>query len=458
MNDPQHIAVIDIGKTNAKLALVDLSDLREIAVITQPNIVRHGPPWPHFDVEAHWAFLLAGLKRFHQEHRVDAISVTTHGASVALLDGQGQLAAPILDYEHHFPPHIVADYDTLRPAFSETGSPSLVGGLNVGAQLHFQFASDPRLFARTAYILGYPQYWGHRLTGELAFDVTSIGCHTDLWAPQTGQFSSLVDRLHIAEKLAPIKKPSDILGSILPQIAAQTGLAETTPVVCGIHDSNASLYPHLLVSDAPFSVVSTGTWVIAMAIGGDQVSLDPARDTLINVNALGDAVPSARFMGGREFEMIQRDPVEVSQADVSDILAQNIMLMPAVEAGSGPFQGRKMAWIGPEPPVGSGQRHAALSYYLALMTGTCLDLAGATGTTIVEGPFARNAAYLDMLEAMTNRQVVASASATGTSVGAALLFSGSGHSIPTPQKQVSRQTSDLRAYAMAWQNNLTVRS
>ena len=41
-----------------------------------------------------------------------------------------------------------------------------------------------------------------------------------------------------------------------------------TPVLTGIHDSNASLLPHLIDRKPPFAVVSTGTWVIAMAIGG----------------------------------------------------------------------------------------------------------------------------------------------------------------------------------------------
>ena len=76
------------------------------------------------------------------------------------------------------------------------------------------------------------------------------------------------------------------------------------PVFCGIHDSNASLLPHVLTRPAPFSVVSTGTWVVIMAIGARKVALDEARDTLINVNALGDPVPSARFMGGRAFAML----------------------------------------------------------------------------------------------------------------------------------------------------------
>ena len=84
-----HIAVIDIGKTNAKLALVDLAARAEIAVTTRPNRVIPGPPWPHFDTEGHWQFILDGLRDLHARHGVDAISVTTHGASGVLLDAKG---------------------------------------------------------------------------------------------------------------------------------------------------------------------------------------------------------------------------------------------------------------------------------------------------------------------------------------------------------------------------------
>lgn len=61
----RHVAVIDIGKTNAKLALVDRQSLTEISVITRPNTVLPGPPWPHFDVDGHWAFLLDEIGRAH---------------------------------------------------------------------------------------------------------------------------------------------------------------------------------------------------------------------------------------------------------------------------------------------------------------------------------------------------------------------------------------------------------
>lgn len=417
-----HVAVIDIGKTNAKLALVDLSDLSEVAVITRPNRVLAGPPYPHFDVEGHWAFLLDGLARFQAEHGIDAISITTHGACAALLDADGALSASILDYEFDGPDETSAAYDALRPPFDETGSPRLACGLNIGAQLHWQLSNDPGLKERTKTIVTYPQYWGHRLTGVAATDVTSLGCHTDLWNPHEGRFSSLVDRLEISDKIASARQSADILGPILPEIATRTGLPEGTPVHCGIHDSNASLLPHILSQTAPFSVVSSGTWTIAMAIGGQPMPLDPDKDVLINVNAQGTAVPSARFMGGREHDLATGGPYpEATDADIDAVLETGVMLMPAVVSETGPYRGCASRWIGPEPRIGSAERGVAVALYLALVTRRCLDLIGHRGAIIVEGPFARNRIYLQMLSVATGCNVVPMVSATGTSQGAALL-------------------------------------
>lgn len=457
-----HVAVIDIGKTNAKLALVDRESLTEIVVITRPNIVRPGPPWPHFDVEGHWAFLLDGLRAFHAAHGIDAITVTTHGACAALLDDSGELAAPILDYECAGPDDVAESYNAIRPPFSETGSPRLARGLNIGAQLFWQFRMDPDLKARTRQIVTYPQFWAARLTGVPAMDVTSLGCHTDLWNPQARAFSSLVASLDIADKLAPVRSPSDVLGTVLPHIAEATGLSPDTPVLCGIHDSNASLLPHVLGKKAPFSVISTGTWVIAMSLGGKPVTLDPDLDTLINVTALGQPAPSARFMGGREHDIASGGSYpEPTQQDLEAILSNEIMLMPAVAAETGPFKGCRPGWLGAEPNVGSGQRGAAVALYLALVTAECLTNIGHDGAIIVEGPFASNTVYLTMLSAVSASDVYRSTGSTGTSSGAAMLLR---HETATPSVHdglVSVQAQDaaaLRHYASVWRQNVQRRS
>lgn len=452
----KHVAVIDIGKTNAKLVLVDLADMSELAVVTRPNRVLPGPPWPHFDLDGHWEFILESLSRFQSDHGIDAISVTTHGASVVLLDEFGNLAAPMLDYEHPGPDAFAVSYDAIRPDFSETGSPRLSMGLNVGAQLHYMFETVPGLRERTGYILTYPQYWSYRLTGVPATEVSSLGCHSDLWDPFNARLSSLVERLGITGKIAPQHPARDVLGTVLREVADKTNIRSGTPVLCGIHDSNASLLPYVLDRNPPFSVVSTGTWVIAMSMGSKKVELDPNRDTLVNVNALGAAVPSARFMGGREHDIISDGQTgEPNGADLDAVLSERVMLMPAVVADTGPFQGRSSTWIGAEPETGSGKRAAVLAFYLALMTAESLRLAGHSGEILVEGPFAQNQAYLDMLSAATNSIVRRSGGTTGTSLGSALLaLSDGAFKLPEMETVDCRSDRRLNAYAEDWRGRV----
>ncbi|PSJ56593.1 FGGY-family carbohydrate kinase [Kumtagia ephedrae] len=415
------VAVVDIGKSNAKVALVDLASLGETVVARTANGVVESGPYPHFDTERLWSFILDGLTRARHLAMPDAIVVTAHGGSGILLAADGTLALPMLDYEYSGPETVAAEYDALRPAFAEAGSPRLPGGLNVGAQFFWQSRAFPDAFARVSTILMYPQYWAFRLCGVAANEATSLGAHTDLWDPHRRDFSSMVDRLGWRKLMAPVRKAGDRLGMLRSGIAERIGFPEDTPVFCGIHDSNASLYPHLLARPAPFTVVSTGTWVIVMAVGGETKVLDPARDTLINVNAFRDPVPSARFMGGREFSLLLGDkPVTPDEADIARVLDTPMLLTPSTDQGSGPFQHRTAEWL-PAEATEPGERFAAVSFYLAMMTATCLDLIGAQGDTVVEGPFGQNRCFARMLATASGRPVVVSKGSTGTSIGAALL-------------------------------------
>jgi len=445
------IAVIDIGKTNAKVALVDLDSFTEIAVRKTANGVTSDGLYPHFDVEKLWRFIVESLGALHAEVTIDAISVTTHGATAVLLDENGNLALPLLDYEFTGPDRLAKAYDAIRPPFAETGAARLPMGLNIGAQIFWQEQAFPQAFANVATILTYAQYWSYRLSGVLANELTSLGCHTDLWNPYSADFSTLVDERGWRRLFAPVRKASDMLGGLLPAVAQQAGLPAGLPVYCGIHDSNASLLPHVLSRPSPFAVVSTGTWVVIMAVGAEKVALDEARDTLINVNALGDPVPSARFMGGRAFAMLMPDAaVSASIEDEMDIVRRACMLLPSVPEGSGPFPQSKASWTCDESSLAPAERYAVVSFHLALMTATSLDLIGARGDIVVEGPFASNISYLRMLAAATGRQVLTgSQSATGTSLGAACLADASRAQVQTVAFS-GEIPEDYRVYAQAW--------
>ncbi len=389
---PRRRAVIDIGKTNAKLVLIDSASGGLMAERSRPNTVRTDGPYPHADVEGLWTFICEGLSAFAAEHGVDGISITTHGATAALIDGTG-LALPVLDYEHAGPEETADAYAAARPAFRESLSPRLPNGLNLGAQIFWQARRFPEAFAGVTAILAYPQYWAWRLTGALASEVTSLGCHTDLWAPETGSFSSLVDKEGWTTLFPPVVPAASVVGPVLPDLASRLGLQAGTPVACGIHDSNASLLPHLGRHGGSFTVVSSGTWTIVMTVGGSTAGLDAERDSLANVDAFGRPVPTARFMGGREFDHLVPSYAEPSAADLDRVLTDRVMALPSFVRGVGPHGGHEGRWSVDPESLTRGERTAAASLYLALMTQSCLSLCGLGQTIVLEGPVARNRLY-----------------------------------------------------------------
>lgn len=451
------IAVIDIGKTNAKLVVVDSCSGAELAVRKTSNVVCPGPPYPHYDIEGLWAFILASLRELFDAPGFEAISITTHGASAALLNETGELALPVLDYEHEYPEHIRQAYDRLRPDFSQTGSPRLSGGLNLGAQLHFLKTTFADQFASVRTIMTYPQYWAWRLTGIAAIEATSLGCHTDLWNPRERAYSDLVATLGLEDVLPPLRSAFDTLGPVRPGLLPDHAGGQAPAVLCGIHDSNASLLAHLATTPPPFSVVSTGTWVISFSVDGAdgergaKKTLDPSRDTLINVDAYARPVASARFMGGREYELLQArlDPVpdEDILAALPSAIEHGVMLLPNLVYGSGPFPGRVSAWHHDED-ASPAELWAAANLYLALMTETCLDLIGAAGPVVVEGPFASNPAYLHALASLTGREIIALPKSTGTSLGASLL---AGHRVDAVKGMpIQGPRLQLESYRQTW--------
>ncbi|MBS1180122.1 MAG: lyx [Proteobacteria bacterium] len=450
---PRFIAVLDVGKTNVKLVVHDLETGEDVFVRTRPNAVVDAPPYPHYDVEGMWTFFLDTLKEAAAGQRIDALSFTTHGATFALLAGD-QLALPILDYEFHGPDALETAYVAARPPFAESFTPRLPGGLNAGAQLFWQARRFADAFAKVTAIVPYPQYWAFRFTGVLASEATSLGVHTDLWAPERRDFSSFAKVEGWDRLFAPLRSAFDRLGTVTTDIADRTGLSPDTPVYCGIHDSNASLLPHLLSREPPFTVLSTGTWVIIFAVGGNASALDASRDGLCNVDALGNPVPSSRFMGGREFDLLTEGQARrPTPNDVRTVLDDGVMVRPTFVPGCGPFPDGQGSWTVDPVSLAGGVRTAAASLYLALVAHAAMAVAGTAGPIVIEGPFGRDTLFAEALQRLTGRSVLIAAGATGTSTGAAMLALGPGGRPNLPPDRPVGNAYDLtglEAYADGW--------
>ncbi|MFV8817560.1 FGGY-family carbohydrate kinase [Haliea sp. E17] len=420
--------VLDIGKTHIKAHVIDAAG-DSVASRETLNRVQSEGVYPHYAIDAIWRFLLDSLESLNRTFPITAIAVTTHGAAAALVDrerGGDGLILPVLDYEFVGIESIDEAYRKERPDFSETGSPELPAGLNLGRQLAWLEARFPVEFAAATDILMYPQYWVWRLCGERVSEVSSLGCHTDLWAPWEQGYSSLVTTRGWTQKFPRLVPAWENVGRITATVAAQTGLSPDCAVIAGVHDSNASYLRYRRgMPERPFSVVSTGTWAIVMDSSAGREKLDAERDMLANVDVYGRPFVCSRFMGGREYqaicEFLGGDPdAPFSTADILAIIAAGLLCLPTWQAGSGPFsqrRGRIQGAVAPDTVPA-----ALASLYCALVLDYQLELLGSSGDIVIGGAFLKNAGLCGLLAKLREpQQLLCSADLTGTVQGTAML-------------------------------------
>lgn len=409
--------VLDIGKTNVKLALIDAAG-KTLAEQRCPNTIVGGAPYPHHDTERIWNWMLAAMREFAGLAEVGAIVPVTHGATAALVDEAG-LVLPVLDYESALPAQDDQHYRAQRPPYAETLSPALPAGLNLGRQLAWLAHNYPTEFGRARHLLMYPQYWAWRLSGVAAGEATSLGCHTDLWQPGLQCYSTLVARMGWDSLLPAIQPPWAALGALRPELAALTGLPPSCQVLNGIHDSNASLLRYL--GRGTGAVLSSGTWLIAAAFGTPLDQLSEAADMLANTNALGQPVACMRFMGGREFAALADGGAVCRVADLERLIERGTYALPCFAEAGGPFSGRQGRIAGP-PPQTVQESYALATLYCVLMSDYCLDALRASGPVAVEGSFTGNPHFAPLLAALREQQaVMVSDDTSGTTCGGWML-------------------------------------
>lgn len=464
INNP-HTIIIDIGKTHVKLHVLDKFNSSAISK-QMGNSVDNSGLYPCADVGKIWDWICASIKETSSDFHINKITITTHGATAALIDRDKQdgdgLVLPVLDYEYVNTLTDIPEYDDIRPRFADTYSPSLPAGLNLGRQLFWLKQAYPAQFDAATDILMYPQYWAWRFTGKRVSEITSLGCHTDLWSIRENRFSELVDTLDCEAKFPELQPAWFSLGNVSADICQQLGLPQDCEFFSGLHDSNASFLRYRLAQDdAPFTVISTGTWTILMASSVPLSNLEPTKDMLANIDALGTPIACARFMGGREFEIICERAgswlgEQFDELDLQNIISREIFALPDFSEGSGPFGGNEASFIG---AVDKASGIALATIYCALMIDYQLDMLGAKGDVIIEGAFLKNPLLCALVNQLrVDQNVLLSQDNTGTVSGAAYLTKWESRDTCKVEMLdvVVTQIRGLKQYQQEWRTLLNV--
>ena len=295
------IAIFDIGKTNKKCFLFDRNYRVVEEVTTQFDEITDEDGFPCEDVLQLQAFVHDSLASFinKKQFKIKAVNFSGYGASFLYLDARGKVLSPLYNYLKPYPENLQRRfYDTYggeEKISIQTASPVL-GNLNSGMQLYRIKYERPDLFANIRYALHLPQYLSFLITGKYASDVTSIGCHTQLWNFETNNYHEWVMQEGIVPKLAPIVDSSS--GSQVAMLGHQFFAG------VGMHDSSAALIPYLIQLQDPFLLISTGTWSISLnPFNHAPLSIEELRnDCLCYLSYKGLPVKASRLFAGFEHE------------------------------------------------------------------------------------------------------------------------------------------------------------
>ncbi len=293
------VAIFDIGKTNKKVFLFNenYKIVWEKSVNLDETVDEDGFPCENIELLKNWILdRLSEIKKL-SDYVLKAINFSTYGASFVYIDKKGEVLTPLYNYLKEYPEdlknHFYQKYKGKEAFAVKTASPVL-GSLNSGMQIYRIKEEKPELFEKIQYCLHLPQYLSYLLTNETYSDITSIGCHTNLWNFKKMKYHKWLQKEEIKDKLPPLHYGKDV-------IKTEGDLAVGT----GLHDSSSAIIPYTINFTEPFVLLSTGTWSISLnPFNNKTLTFEELQhDCLCYMQYTEKPVKAARLFSGNEHEI-----------------------------------------------------------------------------------------------------------------------------------------------------------
>jgi sugar (pentulose or hexulose) kinase len=441
------IAIFDIGKTNKKCFLLNEQYKIVLERTVQFVEIKDEDGFPCDDVQQLSSWIQDSIKEIMalDEFVVKAINFSAYGASFVHIGMDGKPAGPLYNYLKPYPQELQKKfYETYggETKLSVATASPVLGNLNSGMQLYRLKYEKPEWFEKLQYSLHLPQYISYLVTGTPCAEITSIGCHTGLWNFSAKMYHDWVYAEELDAKFPPVLRSNAAMDTAVAGKKIKAGI--------GLHDSSSALIPYLACFSEPFILLSTGTWCI---------SLNPFNDTPLTIEELqqdclcyleyhGRPVKASRLFAGNEHE--QQVKLLAAHFKLPNEHYQKIVFVPAlfekckqenkngyVETGlqSSAFIKRNLADF---TSYEEAYHQLIFDIIQQQKLSTSLVLSAKKVSRIfVDGGFAKNPVYMNMLAAaFPSMEVFAASVSQATAIGAALAIHTDWNTQPIPGDMV----------------------
>jgi rhamnulokinase len=251
------VAAIDLGATSGRVMVghVGPNELRLEPVHRFANGPLERPDGLHWDATGLFRSVLTGLKGAASAAPL-SIGVDSWAVDYALLAGDRMLHEPF----HYRDPRTESGVAAVHRVVPFTELYSQNGLQFLPFNTLYQLSADGDALREADTALLIPDLVARWLTGASGAEITNAST-TGLLGADGRWNDALIERLGLPRSLfPPLVSPGTRIGTLLPGVAAETGLAPSTPVTAvGSHDTaSAVVAVPMLGADAAW--ISCGTW------------------------------------------------------------------------------------------------------------------------------------------------------------------------------------------------------
>ncbi|MFF2012977.1 rhamnulokinase family protein [Streptomyces sp. NPDC058195] len=279
---PHHDAVfaaVDLGATSGRVitGLVGPERLTLTEAHRFANVPVRLPDGLRWDVLGLYREMLDGLRTAARRGAVASVGIDSWAVDYGLLDADGALLGLPFHYRDGRSPGAVERVLAVcgaRQLYEVSGVQHLA--FNTVFQLAAHRAGAQWSTART--MLMIPDLLTYWLTGSVGAEITNAST-TGLFDASAGDWSeALIGHLGLERSwFPPLREPGDPAGTLLPHVAAYTGLPAGTPVTAVASHDTASAVAAVPATGPGFAYVSCGTWSLAGLELSDPVLTEASR-------------------------------------------------------------------------------------------------------------------------------------------------------------------------------------
>ncbi len=437
---------VDLGSTNTKAALYD-ARMRCVAMQSAPVDYIRADGLVEFDVEVYLSSVFELIRSVSSNatagERV-CITLTGQAESLLLLDVNGR---PLMNVISWMDERSTVECGELETAFSRdvcyahTGQPAALSTWPATKILWLR-KNMPDLFSKVATFALLKDYVVYRLTGRLVADcsIATFSFYFDIYA--RSYWREMLAFLGVLEAQLPqLTEPCETVGTLLPNVARELGLAEETLINNGTLDHFCGMIGTGNVSEGQLSL-STGT-----VLGLSTLAPSPVRrDTGIPMHYgfLPDryVMLSASESGGVSLEWYKNTFMpKVSYADIDREAASrypgDVLFLPYLVGSNGPEFDQDACGVF----YGLRSKHDRYDLALSVMDGVChllrknCDHVRKSGVKIdrilATGGGAKSALWCQMQADITGIPVCTPAEKEAALLGAAMIGAVSAGVYPT---------------------------